>query len=52
MNNKIKDRLKNISTDKLLDLSCLIVRELRIRDWEERNNIQEALEMLEMCWDL
>ena len=52
MNKKIKEKLKNISSKKLLDLSCLIARELRIRDWEERDNIQEALEMLEMWWDL
>lgn len=48
----IKEKLKIISSDKLLNLSCLIVRELKSRDKEERDNIQEALDMLEYYWDL
>lgn len=48
----IKEKLKIISSDKLLDLSCLIAMELKKRDGEERDNIQEALDMLEYYWDL
>ena len=52
MYKKIKEQLKKISSKKLLDLNCLIVKELRIREWLERDNIQEALDMLEYYWDL
>lgn len=51
-NRIIKEKLKTISTDKLLDLSCLIAMEIKKRDGEERDNIQEALDMLEHYWDL
>jgi len=47
MNDKIKQKLKTISTNKLLDLSCLIAMEIKKRDGEERDNIQEVLDMLE-----
>ena len=51
MNDKIKQKLKSISTNKLLDLSCLIAMEIKKRDGEERDNIQESLDMLDRLED-
>ena len=52
MNERIKQRLKTISSNNLFDLTLLIHQELTSR-WElQEDNISEAIKMLEEYWDL
>ena len=52
MNERIKQRLKTISSNNLFDLTLLIHQELTSR-WElQEDNISEAIKMLEEYWEL